>query len=256
MQPFDDGVDGDEQQEIHGRKSLRRRVHAELFPVGSGENDAGSNNSHPDQETEPTEEWPHERQPCFEETIGIEKRDSHGEWIHQPLLPLLALLLLIAVEKFLGVRRHVALEHVGGVQLAHQLNGFVSLDGVMAPMKDGERQAVRASQRADGKRTKGPAGYREVGCATLSFHDAEGERLSTVRMARMPESKKATLKSMLSAELDGVVTRHPELTLREARRRGQGQLDVSARYLSRGRGGGGLLPCGESSEEGIRCRLR
>ena len=32
-------------------------------------------------------------------------------------------------------------------------------------------------------------------------------------MARMPESKKATLKSMLSAELDGVVTRHPELTL-------------------------------------------
>ena len=89
----------------------------------------------------------------------------------------------------------------------------VSLDGVMAPMKDGERQAVRASQRADGKRTKGPAGYREVGCATLSFHDAEGERLSTVRMARMPESKKATLKSMLSAELDGVVTRHPELTL-------------------------------------------
>ena len=89
----------------------------------------------------------------------------------------------------------------------------VSLDGVMAPMKDGERQAARASQRADGKRTKGPAGYREVGCATLSFHDAEGERLSTVRMARMPESKKATLKSMLSAELDGVVTRHPELTL-------------------------------------------
>ena len=89
----------------------------------------------------------------------------------------------------------------------------VSLDGVMAPMKDGERQAVRASQRADGKRTKGPAGYREVGCATLSFHDAEGERLSTVRMARMPESKKATLRSMLSAELDGVVTRHPELTL-------------------------------------------
>ena len=89
----------------------------------------------------------------------------------------------------------------------------VSLDGVMAPMKDGERQAVRASQRADGKRTKGPAGYREVGCATLSSHDAEGERLSTVRMARMPESKKATLKSMLSAELDGVVTRHSELTL-------------------------------------------
>ena len=132
----------------------------------------------------------------------------------------------------------------------------VSLDGVMAPMKDGERQAVRASQRADGKRTKGPAGYREVGCATLSFHDAEGERLSTVRMARMPESEEGDVE--VDAQRGTRWRRDPasRAHVGEARRRGQGQLDVSARCLSRGRGGGGLLPCGESSEEGIRCRLR
>ena len=89
----------------------------------------------------------------------------------------------------------------------------VSLDGVMTPMKDGERLRTRARQRADGKRTKGPAGYREVGCGTLSVYDADGERLTTVRMARMPESKKATLKSMLSAELSHVLDAHPDLTL-------------------------------------------
>ena len=66
----------------------------------------------------------------------------------------------------------------------------VSLDGVMTPMKDGQRPAVRERQRADGKRTKGPAGYREVGCATLSFHDGEGMRLSTVRMARIRRRRK------------------------------------------------------------------
>ena len=89
----------------------------------------------------------------------------------------------------------------------------VSLDGVMTPMKDGDRLRTRARQRADGKRTKGPAGYREVGCGTLSFYDADGERLTTVRLARMPESKKATLKSMLSAELSHVLDAHPDLTL-------------------------------------------
>ena len=46
-----------------------------------------------------------------------------------------------------------------------------SLDGVMAPMKTGG------------------GGYREASCASVSLYDGEGERLSTVRMARMPESK-------------------------------------------------------------------
>jgi len=89
----------------------------------------------------------------------------------------------------------------------------VSLDGVMVPMKDGAREAKRVEAKAAGRRTKGPAGYQEVGCATLSFYDVEGERLSTLRFARMPESKKATLKSTLAAEVHAVLAKRPELTV-------------------------------------------
>ncbi|MGH9649206.1 MAG: hypothetical protein ACRD3I_01920, partial [Terriglobales bacterium] len=52
-----------------------------------------------------------------------------------------------------------------------------------------------------------------VGCGTLSFYDAEGERLSTVRFARMPEKHKATLKNTLSQEIAAVLGQRPELTL-------------------------------------------
>jgi hypothetical protein len=44
----------------------------------------------------------------------------------------------------------------------------VSLDGVMAPRKDGQRQAKRTHARAMGKSPSGPAGSQEVGCATVS----------------------------------------------------------------------------------------
>ena len=80
-------------------------------------------------------------------------------------------------------------------------------------MKDGERQATRARQQAEGKRTRGPAGHREVGCGTLSFYDEEGERLKTVRMGRMPEANKRSLKAMIGAELRPVLEAHPGLVL-------------------------------------------
>ena len=68
----------------------------------------------------------------------------------------------------------------------------VSLDGVMAPMR---------------------GGYREAGCATVSLVDAEGERLHSVRMGRMPESHKATLKTMVAAEVEAVLGPRPDLTV-------------------------------------------
>jgi hypothetical protein len=89
----------------------------------------------------------------------------------------------------------------------------VSLDGVMAPMNDGEAQAKRQKTAAEGRLTRGPAGYREVGCGTLSFCDAEGDMISAVRIARMPEFHKATLKRTLHLDATAVLAEHPELRI-------------------------------------------
>lgn len=87
----------------------------------------------------------------------------------------------------------------------------VSLDGVMAPMKDGDRQGKREQAKAQGKSPSGPSGYQEVGCGTISYYDRDGERLLTRRMARMPEGNKATLKSQLTAEVMGALLQRPDL---------------------------------------------
>ena len=84
----------------------------------------------------------------------------------------------------------------------------VSLDGVLAPMRDGDRAAKRSQEE---KRPKGPAGYREVGCATISFYDAGGDRLSTLRWARMPEANKATLCQQIEAEVSSILGSRPDL---------------------------------------------
>lgn len=87
----------------------------------------------------------------------------------------------------------------------------ISLDGVYAPMNDTDPEATRKAAAASGKIAKGPAGYREVGCATLAFCDGNGEMLSTIRFGRMPETKKATLKEMLLAEATRARNLRPEL---------------------------------------------
>jgi hypothetical protein len=89
----------------------------------------------------------------------------------------------------------------------------VSLDGVLVPMKDDQRAEKRAQADAEGKLACGPAGFKEVGCATLSLYDADGDRLRTVRLGRMPEHKKASLKAALTAELDAVLRQRPDLTV-------------------------------------------
>ncbi|MGH8523360.1 MAG: hypothetical protein ACREXY_03860 [Gammaproteobacteria bacterium] len=89
----------------------------------------------------------------------------------------------------------------------------VSLDGVMVPMTDGARRQKRDQAQAEGKALGGPRGYQEVGCGTVSVYDPEGNRLLTRRLARMPEAKKTTLKTILSEEIAAALKQRPELTL-------------------------------------------
>jgi len=87
----------------------------------------------------------------------------------------------------------------------------VSLDGVLAPMEDTAVTERRTEAAAEGRVTKGPLGYREVGCATVSFCDEKGDLLGAIRMARAPEPKKMTLKKMLAKEVAAVLRAQPNL---------------------------------------------
>lgn len=85
----------------------------------------------------------------------------------------------------------------------------VSLDGVLAPLRN--TAPDQAEPQVGEKHPQGPKGYQEVGCGTISLHDAEGERLQTVRYGRMPESKKATLCEELEAEAQAILAVQPHL---------------------------------------------
>jgi hypothetical protein len=87
----------------------------------------------------------------------------------------------------------------------------ISLDGVLVPMVDGEAEQTRQRAAEAGKLSKGPAGYREAGCATISFCDGSGEMISAIRFGRMPEAKKQKLKALLTAEVMHIWERHTNL---------------------------------------------
>src|SRR5487761_2013745 len=90
----------------------------------------------------------------------------------------------------------------------------VSIDGVLAPVDGGTSPTgVRAQAAAEGRASKGPAGYREMGCATLAFCDAEGDLISAVRFGRGPEPKKLALKETLRKDLAHVLAQRPDLRL-------------------------------------------
>jgi hypothetical protein len=94
----------------------------------------------------------------------------------------------------------------------------VSLDGVMAPMAKSEIDAEGAMGSVAPETGEKVAGqspakrhYREASCGTVSLYDAQGQRLSTIRYGRMPESKKVTLCAQLEAECQSIMALRPDL---------------------------------------------
>lgn len=87
----------------------------------------------------------------------------------------------------------------------------VSIDGVLAPMEGTEPTAKRAKAASEGRTSQGPVGYREIGCAALSFCDAKGDLLAAVRMARAPEEGKTALKGQVLADVLAILERRPDL---------------------------------------------
>jgi len=99
----------------------------------------------------------------------------------------------------------------------------VSLDGVMVPDKDGQQEAKKKREEAAkknlSKQYSGPAGYKEVGCGTVTLYgeqqreDNAPPRLETVRYGRAPEYKKQTLTEQLDAEVGSILSVRPDLIL-------------------------------------------
>jgi hypothetical protein len=79
----------------------------------------------------------------------------------------------------------------------------VSLDGVMIGMKPQKL----ATEKPLSMKTE----WKEASCGTVSFFDVDGERLSTIQYGRMPEHKKATLKTILRKHTEAVLQQRPEL---------------------------------------------
>ena len=76
----------------------------------------------------------------------------------------------------------------------------VSLDGVLVPMQGA-------------KVIPGDSRYEEASCGSVTYYDKEGEPLTTRRYGRMPEQKKATMKSFLTKEIEYALECNPNLQL-------------------------------------------
>jgi len=83
----------------------------------------------------------------------------------------------------------------------------VSIDGLLTPMQS---SPGRPKRMTSSKRPCGPAGFREVGVATVALYDTEGERLQTKYQGRMPEAKKVSLHRLLHAEVADTRGRVPD----------------------------------------------
>ncbi len=117
------------------------------------------------------------------------------------------------------------LEHA----LCHEINipeGTVSvsssLDGIMIPLNKKIVNGYQApelpeepteEEQKEHLINKDKAFYREASCAAINFYDAEGERLKTVRFGRMPEAGKKTLKQLIQASMNTIVSKQPDINI-------------------------------------------
>ena len=85
----------------------------------------------------------------------------------------------------------------------------VSIDGVMAPMEGTSPVEKRAATASRGRLSMGPIGYREMGCASISFCDSKGEMMSAIRIGRSPEPNKAGLKALVTAYVAKIREKSP-----------------------------------------------
>ncbi len=97
-----------------------------------------------------------------------------------------------------------------------------SLDGIMIPLNKKIANGYQApelgdapseKEKQDYEEKKAKAFYREASCAAINFYDEDGERLSTLRFGRMPQSGKKILKALIQESMNHIVSEKPEINL-------------------------------------------
>ena len=135
---------------------------------------------------------------------------------------------------------------------------MVVLDGVLAPMKDGGSVEKRAHTAAQGQIAKGPAGYREVGCATLAFCDERRRPASRPFASRECRSRRSPPQAAILVGA-GMRRWRSGLTCEWSKSpTGQSTTGVLARRAAGGGRGRRLLPRGRAPRRrrGRRVRRR
>lgn len=80
----------------------------------------------------------------------------------------------------------------------------LQMDGVMVPMGQDRRKQEQPLDRVT---------WKEASCATITLGNAAGDRLHTLRHARMPEANKLKLKQLVRDEVTSLLARRPDLEL-------------------------------------------
>ena len=123
-------------QQVFGEEHPVEHVLAELAPMRDRGDDAEPDDNAPQHEAPEPEERPRERHQPAEQPLGVEQRDLPGEDAEDLLHQQPLLLFLAAPEELGGVGRDVALEDVGRVQLAEELDHLVLGHGVVAELRE------------------------------------------------------------------------------------------------------------------------
>jgi hypothetical protein len=127
----------DGQQALRGQQPVEE-VLGELGPVRRDQDQRRQHHGQPGDRADPAEDRPHHWKRPREKALRVEQRNADGERTHQLSLPLLTLVLLPPLEQLRGVGGHVALQHVGGVELAEELDHLVLRRRVVAQLGGGQ----------------------------------------------------------------------------------------------------------------------